>query len=111
MSALKHYNDSNFSTEVESGSDVVLVDFYADWCAPCRILGPSVEELAEEYKGRVSVGKLNVDESPGVPMRLGIMGIPTLLFFKQGKLVDRVVGLVRKTELNRRLDSLLGQAG
>lgn len=111
MSALRHFNDSNFATEVESGSNVVLVDFYAVWCAPCRILGPSVEELAEEYKGRVSVGKLNVDESPGVPMRFGIMGIPTLLFFKEGKLVDRVVGLVRKAELNRRLDTLLGQAG
>lgn len=110
MSTMKHFNESNFSAEVESSSTPVLVDFYADWCAPCRILGPTVEELAREYNGRVSVGKLNVDESPAIPMRFGIMGIPTLLFFKDGKLVDRVVGLVRKADINRRLDSLLGSA-
>lgn len=108
MSAkVKHFEDSNLNAEVESGR-AVLVDFYADWCAPCRILAPSIEELAEEYDGRVTVGKLNVDHSPAAPSRYGIMGIPTLLFFRDGKLVDRVVGLVRKDELSRKLDNLLG---
>ncbi len=107
MSALKKINDHNFQSEVEKASGPVLVDFYADWCAPCQILGPSVEELAKEYAGKATVGKLNVDENPGVPGRFGIQGIPTLLFFKDGRLVDRVVGLVPKRELSRRLDSLL----
>ena len=107
MSAVKHFNDHNFGTEVENTKGAVLVDFYADWCAPCRILSPSVEEIASEYEGKATVGKLNVDDSPGVATRFGIMGIPTLLFFKDGKLVDRVVGLVRKNELSHRLNNLV----
>lgn len=106
MSAVKQLNDSNFTAEVESGQ-TVLVDFYADWCAPCRLLSPSIEEIAQEYSGRVKVGKLNVDHSPAAPTRFGIMGIPTLLFFKDGKPVDRVVGLVRKIDLSRKLDRLI----
>ena len=106
MSTMKHFNESNFAAEVESSSTPVLVDFYADWCAPCRILGPTVEELAKEYNGRVSVGKLNVDENPAIPMRFGIMGIPTLLFFKDGQLKDNSVGVVSKNVLQRKIDAL-----
>lgn len=106
MSTIKSLNDSNFDTEV-AGGGAVMVDFYADWCAPCQILSPKVEELAAEYNGQATVGKFDVDRSPSVPMRFGIRGIPTVLFFKDGKLVDRVVGLVPKEELSGRLNSLL----
>jgi thioredoxin 1 len=109
MSNLPQITDTNFATEVESSSQPVLVDFYADWCAPCLILGPTVEELAEEYNGRAKVVKFNVDHSQSVPQQLGIRGIPTGAFYKDGQLVDRVVGLVPKEELSRRLDSLLQQ--
>ena len=106
MSAVKVFDETNFDTEVADGKPV-MVDFYADWCAPCQILGPRVKEIAEKYDGRVSVGKLNVDTSGTLAVRYGIQGIPTVLFFKDGKLVDRVVGLVPEAELTRRLDSLI----
>ena len=111
MSQLKVLNDKNFDSEVAGKSLPVMVDFYADWCAPCQILSPTVEKIAEEYRGKAEVVKFNVDESSGVPMRFGIQGIPTVLFFKEGKLVDRVVGLVPQQELTGRLDSLLGARG
>ena len=109
MSKLTVLNDSNFAAEVEAAGQPVMVDFYADWCAPCVILGPVVEQLAEEYDGRAKVVKFNVDHNPQIPQQLGIQGIPTVAFYKDGQLVDRVVGLVQKEELNRRLDSLLEQ--
>lgn len=108
MSEILVLNDSNFNTEVESNSRPVMVDFHADWCAPCQLLSPRVEEVAREYKARATVGKFNVDQSLLIPMRFGIQSIPTVLFFKNGKLVDRLVGLVPKEELAGRLDSLLG---
>jgi len=107
MSAVKVLDETNFSAEVEQAAGVVMIDFYADWCAPCQILSPRVAEIAEEYKGKATVAKFNVDQSPSIPMRFGIQGIPTLLFFKNGRLVDRVVGLVPKEELTRRLDMLI----
>ncbi len=106
MSTVKLFDETNFDTEIFAGKPV-MVDFYADWCAPCQILGPKVEQIAEQYDGRASVGKLNVDASGPVAARFGIQGIPTVLFFKDGKLVDRVVGLVPEAELTRRLDSLI----
>jgi len=106
MSAVKHFDMSNFDAEV-AGSRPVMVDFYADWCAPCLILGPHVEQIAANYEGRASVGKLDVDANGPVAARFGIQGIPTVLFFKDGKLMDRVVGLVPEEELTRRLDSLI----
>ena len=109
MSKLTVLNDSNFASEVEGATQTVMVDFYADWCAPCVILGPIVEQLAEEYDGRAKVVKFNVDQNPQVPQQLGVQGIPTVAFYKDGQLVDRVVGLVQKEELGRRLDSLLEQ--
>ncbi|HUU28542.1 MAG TPA: thioredoxin [archaeon] len=107
MSSVKLLNDGNFTNEVESNSGAVMVDFSADWCAPCQILAPKIEEIANEYKGKAKVAKFDVDQSLSVPMRFGIRGIPTVLFFKGGILVDQVVGLVRKEELTSRLDSLL----
>jgi thioredoxin 1 len=106
MSTVKLFDETNFDTEVAAGKPV-MVDFYADWCAPCQILGPKVEQIAEQYDGKASVGKLNVDASGPVAARFGIQGIPTVLFFKDGEVVDRVVGLVPETELTRRLDSLI----
>lgn len=111
MSSLQVLNDSNFAAEVENSTQPVMIDFYADWCAPCLILGPMVEQLAQEYQGRAKVVKFDVDKSTTVPMQLGIRGIPTVAFYKDGKLADIVVGLVPKEELSRRLDSLLQQTG
>ncbi|MCS6784537.1 MAG: thioredoxin [Candidatus Caldarchaeum sp.] len=94
--------DSNFDEFVTRNSFVV-VDFWAEWCAPCRAIAPVVKELANQYAGKVAFGKLNVDENPQTASRFGIMGIPTLLFFKGGKLVDMVVGAVPKRVLEARI--------
>ena len=82
---------------------VALVDFWAEWCGPCRMIGPSVEELSKEYEGKAVVGKMNVDMNSEVPMEYGIRGIPTILFFKGGKLVDKQVGVVPKSVLEEKL--------
>ncbi len=82
----------------------MLVDFWAEWCGPCRRLAPTVDELAGEYDGRMVVGKMNVDENPEVPMRFSIRGIPTLLLFKGGQVVEQVVGLADKSALKRVID-------
>ena len=111
MSNLSVLNDINFAAEVKKSAQPMMVDFYADWCAPCLILGPIVEQLAEEYSGRAKVFKFNVDQGNRVPQQLAIRGIPTVVFYKDGRLVDRVVGLVPKEELSRRLDRLLQQEG
>jgi len=102
---VKTFTDSNFDTEIQSG--VTLVDFWAEWCGPCRRLAPTVDALAAEYDGRASVGKMNVDENPNVPGRFMIRGIPTLLIFKNGQLADQIVGLVPKDEIARKLDQHL----
>ena len=84
--------DSNFSELVEQAQMPVVVDFWATWCGPCRMISPIVDKMAEKYEGKVNVVKCNVDESTDIPMKFGIRNIPTLLFFKGGELVDRVVG-------------------
>lgn len=94
MSAfVQDVNDSNFETEVLGASEPVLVDFWAAWCAPCRMLAPTVEAIAEKYQGKAKVVKLNVDENVDSSSRYGIKGIPTLILFKGGKEADRVVGV------------------
>ena len=102
---LKTLTDSNFDQETKSG--VVLVDFWAEWCGPCRRLAPAVEALAGEYDGRATVAKMNVDENPNVPGRFMIRGIPTLLLFKDGQLAETLVGLVPKEDIARLIEKHL----
>ncbi len=100
-------NDKNFEEEVLKSDIPVIVDFWAEWCAPCRLIGPIVEELASEYTGKVKVGKLNVDLNSKSSMSYGIRSIPTLLFFKDGKPVDQILGAVPRNAIEERLKALL----
>ena len=102
---LRTLTDSNFDQEIRNG--VVLVDFWAEWCGPCRRIAPIVEELAGKYDGRATVAKLNVDENPNIPGRFMIRGIPTLLLFKNGQLADTLVGLAPKEDIARMIDKHL----
>jgi thioredoxin 1 len=101
-------DDSSFENEVLSSDKPVLVDFWADWCAPCRMLTPTVEAVAEQYVETASVVKVNVDESPSTAQRYGIKGIPTLILFSQGKEVERIVGLTGKESISRMIEKHLG---
>ena len=96
--------DGNFDQTVTQSAQPVLVDFWAEWCGPCRRLAPTVDELATDYDGQDRRGKLNVDENPSVPMRFSIRGIPTLLLFKGGQVVEQVVGLADKDWLKKMID-------
>jgi len=99
--------DSNFSEIVEQAQQPVVVDFWATWCGPCRMLSPVVDKLAEKYAGQVTVVKCNVDESADIPMKFGIRNIPTLLFFKNGELVDRMVGAAPQAEIEKKIEALI----
>jgi thioredoxin 1 len=99
--------DQNFETEIAQGSGLAMVDFWAEWCGPCRIIAPFVEQLAEEYAGRVTVGKLDVDENTRTATQFGVRSIPTILFFRDGKVVDQVVGAVPKAMLDRKIQEHL----
>ena len=101
-----HFTDENFNTEALASELPVLVDFYADWCGPCKMLAPIVEALAPEYEGKVKIGKLNVDHAPNTAQQYGIMSIPTLLFIKNGEVVNKIVGLVSKADLENALNNL-----
>jgi thioredoxin 1 len=104
---LQHVNDKNFSQEVLSSDLPVLVDFWAAWCGPCRAISPIVEELAKEFTGKVKVTKLNVDENPAIPSQYGVRGIPTLILFKSGKVLDQIVGAVPKAKLVAMIEKAL----
>jgi thioredoxin 1 len=104
---LLHVNDKNFSQEVLNSDLPVLVDFWASWCGPCLAIGPIVEELAKEFTGKVKVTKLNVDENPSIPSQYGVRGIPTLILFKGGKILDQIVGAVPKARLFAMIEKAL----
>jgi len=94
-----HITDKSFDLEVLRSDVPVLVDFWATWCAPCRAIAPIVEEMAETYSGKVKIAKVNVDENPSTPGKYGVRGIPTLILFKKGEVVDQVVGAVPKSQV------------
>jgi thioredoxin 1 len=98
---------ATWDKEVLQSEILVMVDFWAVWCGPCRIIAPTVEELAKEYAGRVKMVKLNTDENPDIATKYKIMGIPTIMFFKNGEKLEQVVGAVPKPQLKAKLDSLL----
>ena len=99
--------DNNFEELVLKSDKPVIVDFWAEWCGPCRLVGPIVNEIGEEYKDKVVVGKLDVDNNPGTPAKYGIRNIPTLLFFNNGELADKQVGAVPKSNILKKLEPLL----
>ena len=105
--AVAEFLESNFEQEVLKAKTPVLVDMWAAWCGPCRMIAPLVEEFAGTYAGKVKMGKLNVDDHPQVAAQYRIMNIPTLLLFKGGQEVDRIVGVVPKQELTRRIENTL----
>jgi thioredoxin 1 len=103
MAKPKVVTDDDFAAEVEQQQGLTVVDFWATWCGPCRMIAPVLEQLADEYDGKLTVAKLDVDANPRAPARFGVRSIPTLLFFKDGKLVDQVIGAVPKAQLEAKL--------
>lgn len=101
------FTESNFEEMALNSDKPVMVDFWAEWCGPCRMIGPIVEELANEYEGKAVVGKVNVDNSPEISMKYGVRNIPTILFLKNGEVVDKSVGAVPKNVLADKIDAQL----
>jgi thioredoxin 1 len=101
------FTDGNFDSNVLKSGRPVLVDFWAEWCGPCRAMEPSINALATDYVGKVDVGKLNVDDNPSITMRYMVRGIPAIMLFKGGQMVDQIVGLVDKTALKQMVDKHL----
>ncbi len=102
------FTDASFETDVLAAEVPVLVDFWAEWCGPCKMMTPTVDAVATDYAGKVKVGKLNVDDNGGTAMRYNIRGIPTLLLFKDGRIVEQRVGAVGKSEVQKMIDAHLG---
>ena len=102
--AVLELTDANFESEVIKSNQPVLVDFWAEWCMPCRMLGPTIDELAEEYKGKVKVGKVDTDSNHGISVKFGISAIPTVILFKGGEIIHKFVGVQPKTDFKKHLD-------
>ena len=105
--ATQHVSDSEFDAEVRQSQIPVVVDFWAEWCGPCRMIGPSLEELSEEYEGKVKIVKINVDQNPESPAQLGVRGIPALFLFKDGQVVSNKIGAAPKAALKAWIDDAI----
>lgn len=105
--SILHFNDSNFKKDVLESELPVLVDFWANWCSPCKMIAPAVELLANEYAGKMKIGKLDVDSNPKSATRYGVMSIPTLIFFKGGKVIGQVNGVLSKAVLKQKIEENL----
>ncbi len=101
------FTDDKFDADVLKSETPVLVDFWATWCAPCKAIAPVLDQLAEEYDGKIKIGKVNVDDNPGTPGQYGVRGIPTMILFKDGQVVDQLVGAVPKKQIAALLDKAL----
>jgi len=110
MSDIKYVSDATFESDVLKSNGPVLVDYWAEWCGPCKMIAPILDEVAGEYKGRLTIAKLNVDENQAVPAKYGIRGIPTLMLFKNGAVADTKVGALSKSQLTAFLDRNLQAA-
>lgn len=102
-----HFTDKDFESEVLKSNTPVLVDFFAEWCGPCKMMAPIVDELAKTYEGKVKIGKMDVDANPEAPQRYGIMSIPTFVFIKNGEVVNKVTGAQSKDSMSDMLDAML----
>lgn len=105
--SLHHFDEKNFKEEVFESKLPVLVDFWAEWCMPCKMLTPVLEDIAKDYSGKIKIGKVNIDHNHKLAREFGIMSIPTLMIFKDGKIYDQVAGLMNKTQLKKKLDDIL----
>ncbi len=101
------FTDQNFQEEALETDNLIVVDFWAEWCGPCKMIGPIIEELADEYSGKAKVGKVNVDQNSDISMKYGIRSIPTILFIKDGEIVDKQVGVTTKEKLKSKIDAHL----
>jgi thioredoxin len=101
-----HLTEASFDATLAEHAEAVVVDFWAEWCGPCKAIAPLLEDLAQEYAGKVTIAKVNVDEQPAVAARFQVRSIPTLLFFKGGQVVDQVIGAVPKAQIKKRLDTV-----
>ncbi len=106
--AVLKLSDANFESEVVKSGTPVLVDFWAEWCGPCRLMGPILDELAPAYQGKLKIGKLNVDENQDAPTKFGVMNIPTMIVFKGGREVGRFIGAMSKGDLQKKIDGAIG---
>lgn len=100
-------NDDDFDKEIMSSNIIALVDFWANWCMPCKMIAPAVEQIAKEYSGKIKVAKVEVDEAGATASRFNVMNIPTLILFKDGKEIDRIVGVASKDDISRKIDKVL----
>jgi len=105
--ALLHFTDSNFKKEVLESELPVLVDYWAAWCGPCRMVAPIIEELSKEYDNKIKIGKIDIDENPKTPSQYAVMSIPTLMFFKKGRVAGQAVGALTKSELKKKIAEFL----